>query len=162
MHVLEYYSSKQKRVTRSTLGAETRALADAVDIGKVICVAVTELKFGPLTTDQARDLELHGFTSVRLEASTDARSLFDALKSEDSRTPTEVSMVFDLSALREALTIRRIHRIWWVDTRDMLADALTKGIINRAALLEYARTGQWVLVHQALSYVAPYRQLAAE
>ena len=159
LHILEFYSSRQKRVTRSTLGAETRGLADATDIGKVITVALTEIEGQPLTTVQARDLELSGFTHVRMEAGTDARSLFDALKSEDSRTPTEVSMLYDLAALRESLVVKRIHRLWWIDTRDMVADGLTKGVIARDAMINFSMTGQWKCHHESRSYIAPFKDL---
>jgi hypothetical protein len=162
IHILEFFSGRQKRVVRSTLGAETRSLADTVDIGKVIAVAMTELTGQGLTTMEARDVELHGFHLVKMEAATDARSLFDALQSEDSRTPTEVSMLFDLAALREALVVKRIHRIWWLDTHDMLADGLTKGVINRDALIATAMSGQWIVKDNAKAYVAPHRPLCED
>ncbi len=94
-----------------------------------------------------------------MEACTDARSLFDALKSEDSRTPTEVSMLYDLAALRESLVTKRIHRLWWIDTRDMIADGLTKGVIAREPMIAFSNSGMWERKHEAISYIAPYKPL---
>ena len=160
--MLEFYSRKQKRVVRSTLGAECRALSDGVDLGKVIANALHELFSGPLTTEQARDLELQGGGVIPLEACTDARSLYDTLQAQEPKAPTEVSMVFDLMALRESLECRRLSKLWWVDTRDMLADGLTKGIINRSSLLTACTEGKWDVMHPCIWYQAVFRSLASD
>ena len=157
--MLEFYSRKQKRVVRSTLGAECRALSDGVDLGKVICSAVHELLCGPMTTVEARDTEINGGCGVPLEACTDARSLFETLQIQEPKAPTEVAMVFDLMALRESLECHRLSKLWWLDTRDMLADGLTKGIINRSALLTICQTGKWDVAHSCLEFQAVYRPL---
>ena len=48
-----------------------------------------------------------------------------------------------------------MDKFHWVDTRSMLSDGLTKGVIPRAALRKVAQTGLW-LIEQALeTFVAP-------
>ena len=44
-------------------------------------------------------------------------------------------MLYEIKALRQHLLDGRIHRLTWIDTRDMLADALTNGKVSREALL---------------------------
>ncbi len=51
--------------------------------------------------------------------------------------------------LREWLDRRLVSRIWWVDTRDMLSDALTKGAVNRDDLVRALNSALWVLRHAA-------------
>ena len=45
-HVIEHYSRKQKRVVRSTFAAELHALIDAIEHGKLIMFALTEILCG--------------------------------------------------------------------------------------------------------------------
>jgi hypothetical protein len=160
LHVLEYYARKQKRVVRSTLGAETRAMADGVDVGKVVAIALHEIHSGPLSYEDAREIELRGNQwKIPIEACIDARSLFDALKNEDTRTPTEVAMIFDLMALRESLECKRLDKLWWIDTRDMIADALTKGSIARDALMTISMESHWKLQHEPMQLSVAYKPL---
>ena len=41
--------------------------------------------------------------------------------------------------------IRRgvLTKVWWIDTKDMAADALTKGSIDREVVLLLGDTGEW-------------------
>ena len=131
-------------------------------MGKVVNLALQELICGPLTTEEARDVELHGSYCRAMEVSTDAYSLFSALKSEDYKTPTEVSMTFDLMALRESLVVGRIGRMWWINTLSMIADGLTKGSINREDLLALQHNSTWTVQGKTESYIAPRNTLAGE
>ena len=45
-----------------------------------------------------------------------------------------------------------ISASWWVDTADMAADGLNKGLVSRRALLELSATGTWVLKHAAKAF----------
>eukprot|EP00971_Amphidinium_carterae_P179368 3557918-Amphidinium_carterae.1 len=70
----------------------------------------------------------HGLAekSPGLAACTDARSVYDSITVPDFHLPTEASQGLVLLALRDEVRERKID-INWVDTRWMLADALTKG-----------------------------------
>jgi hypothetical protein len=151
LHMLEYYSRRQRRVARSTFAAETHALADALELGKLISLAITEIIAGP---SSARDLALcdeTGNWSLPLEASIDAKSVFDALSNPDTRTPTEASILVILMHIKESLMTHSLSRLWWVQTQDMLADGMNKGIIAREAIIAGA-AGQWLLRHPAISH----------
>ena len=41
-----------------------------------------------------------------------------------------------------------LRTLWWVDTRDMIADGLKKGIIARSALISAASEGYWKLNYE--------------
>ena len=62
-----------------------------------------------------------------VEAATDARSVFDSLAATDVGTLQEGSLVLHLLSLRDRLCVGTLSKAWWSDTRDMLADGLTKG-----------------------------------
>eukprot|EP00971_Amphidinium_carterae_P330164 6463041-Amphidinium_carterae.1 len=70
-HVLEYYSREQKRVTRSAFVAELHALADAIEMGRLIRSAVLEGTHGAEKALSSSSLE--GCSSLPwLEACVDA------------------------------------------------------------------------------------------
>ena len=152
LHVLEWYSRKQRRVTRSTYSAELNALADAVDFGKLMAMTLSEV-LRPFPN--ARDLtalEEQGQSLVPLEACVDARSVYDSLKMDELKAPTEVSLIMMLSALKEALLSHGLHKLWWISTQDMVADGLNKGACSREALIALGTTGQWKLMHACLEH----------
>jgi hypothetical protein len=41
----------------------------------------------------------------------------------------------------------------WIDTRDMVADALNKGCIDRGSLRRFFEKGQWELQHEVKSWI---------
>eukprot|EP00974_Lingulodinium_polyedra_P087993 8532846-Lingulodinium_polyedra.AAC.1 len=57
----------------------------------------------------------------------DAHAVFSAVSAEVIATPNERQLLYPLRGLREHLDATRVIRIHPIDTRDMLADALTKG-----------------------------------
>ena len=69
----------------------------------------------------------------------DAMSVFTAIRDENHKRPTEQQMLYEIKALRQHLLDGRIDRLTWIDTRDMLADALTKGKVPR--------DGEWSAKH---------------
>ena len=86
-----------------------------------------------------------GNVDVPVGAVIDARAVFDALNAEVVKTPAERHLLLPLLAAREMLDRRLIDRLLWVDTRAMLADGLTKGCIDRAALVSAGYAGRWLL-----------------
>ena len=68
------------------------------------------------------------------------------------KTPGEASLLGHLLWLREFLTKQIITTLIWVDTRDMIADGLTKGAIPRGLLLA-AMEGRMKLEHEYLKHL---------
>ena len=56
-----------------------------------------------------------------------------------------------LISLRDRLIQGIIRRMLWVDTRDMLADGLTKGGIDRTLLHNVSNACAFKLTHEALT-----------
>ena len=48
--------------------------------------------------------------------------------------------------MREHLEAGHLSRLWWFDTRAMLPDGLTKGSVDREALVSVCEQGVWRIV----------------
>ncbi len=68
---------------------------------------------------------------MKVVRTIDAESVFKSLTSRDLKTPTEKTLLGHVCYLRELLQLKLIDAIQWCDTRDMTADAHTKGCIDR-------------------------------
>ena len=62
------------------------------------------------------------------------------------KAPTEKSVISHVKWLRELADRGLLTGIAWVDTRDMLADGLTKGAVDRQ-MIHTAMDGHWALQH---------------
>ena len=140
---------------RSTLGAEQGAAINGCDLAVVIASAYAEVFTGPLTPSQMLHKSLSGELGVPVEFVTDAQSLYEALKNPNSRAPLEEMLVFGTNYLKDLMRRGVISKCWWVHAHDMLADALTKGIITRTAILQACEAGHWLLKQSTLSMSLP-------
>ncbi|XP_067658382.1 uncharacterized protein [Haliotis asinina] len=122
-------SKKVRRVVRSTIAAETLAMADGVDMGIFISSLYTEIKSGKATP-----------LMLPLVAITDCQSLYDNLKS--TNMPTEKRLRMEISSIKEMRDSGLIKRIQWVDTKHQLSDCLTKRGTSPARLLQVLCDGQ--------------------
>ena len=77
---------------------------------------------------------------------TDSYSIFSYLKAQHLKFPAEKGTYFHLAYLRELLEAGIVRSINWCDTRDMVADGITKGSLDRTALTDVMR-GVWKLKH---------------
>ena len=93
---------------------------------------------------------------IRMAAITDCKSLYDALKAEETQVPTESSLIMILLQLKELLRVGTMSSLVWCDTRDMVADALNKGTIARHAIMQLALLGVWELKHEFIIHTEPY------
>ena len=64
----------------------------------------------------------------------DAMSVHASVTATFIKTPAEAGILCHLLWLRELLDNDVLFAICWLDTRDMLADGLTKGAVERIAL----------------------------
>lgn len=152
MHVLEFYARKQRRVCRSTFAAELNSMADAVEVARLVNMTVACCYRPYVSPLQLQQLEDTNDMPLAIEVCTDCRSVYDALSAEDTRTPSESSLVLILHVLKELVRARIIHKLTWVHTEDMLADGLTKGGVSRKSLFEFTKTGQWLLKHASKTH----------
>ena len=150
-HVLEAYSRKQRRLTRSTLSAETQAAIDAYEQGKKVAAALhmlyAEEPEEGFTHMHMRNLLQDGPLHVPIELCTDCRSLFDMIVvGVSGKDPAEATLTFPIDALRQDSRVSRMLRaMYWIDTRDCVADGLTKGTVARAAIIDLLKHACWTL-----------------
>ena len=78
----------------------------------------------------------------------EAKSVFDAVRASDVGDPAESSLKLHVVALRDKLERGILRRFWWAGTRDMLADGLTKGGVNRDALVSASEQGICRVSHE--------------
>ena len=64
----------------------------------------------------------------------DAKAAFDAISASDACELAESSLKLHPISVRDRMTHGLTRRLYWVDARDMLADGLTKGGIDRELL----------------------------
>jgi hypothetical protein len=148
VNTLDFFARRQRRVVRSTFGAETNSLADGVEIGKMVAYTLAEILLPGATAKTLVQLDEEGNLPIKLQAITDCRSLFDALKAEETQIPTEQSLILLLLQLKESLRTTTLKSIVWCDTRDMVADGLNKGVIARRDLLNFSMTAQYTFRYE--------------
>ena len=82
-----------------------------------------------------------------IEFCVDAKAVFDAISAPDACEFAESSLKLHLISVRDRMTHGLIRRFYWVDTRDMLADGLTKGGIDRLFLHRCSNDCRYVAKH---------------
>ena len=134
-HLVDFVSKAQRHVTRSTFSSELFAATDSVDVGLLHSIMLHELKSGVVSTGLARQMiEGTAPCSVSLELVVDAKSVSSAVTAPNVKVPAEPSLLLHVAWLRSLLMNQRLRRLYWSDTRAMIADALTKGSVTRELL----------------------------
>ena len=98
------------------------------------------------------DLLEHGGLYPSLDVAVDAKAVFDAVAATDACDPQECSLKLHLISVRDRFAQGIIRRTHWVDTRDMLADGLTKGGIDGTLLHNVSNDCRFILAHNALTH----------
>ena len=117
----------------------------------VIRLAIVECLFG--TNDAKSLLREEELTAKRLplDCSVDARSVFDGVTAVVVN-PSDKALWLPTLALRQLLDRGIIRKLYWTDTRDMCADGLNKGTINRDDIRLLMSTGIWKVEHEHKSW----------
>lgn len=110
---ITWQSKRIRRVARSTLAAETLAMADAIDNGIFLAALYTELMSGKADPPQ-----------LPITCLTDCHSLCDAIKS--TKQVSEKRLRLEISNIRELIQMHQIESVKWIETKHKLADCLTK------------------------------------
>ncbi|CAE7261221.1 pol [Symbiodinium sp. KB8] len=146
LQVLEVVSKKQSRICRSTYAAELFSALDLTGLAMTINAALTEVLMGNMSPTQLVELQDRGEHALKLWLILDAKSVVSGAVSDEVKC-TDQACLLHLLKLREFLNTS-LSAIVWTDTRDMLADGLTKGVICRDALRSLAETGRWDIAHE--------------
>lgn len=119
---LQFGSYKCKPIVRSVLGGETHAFVDSFDAAYAT----------------RHDMQTMLQQNIPLSVVTDSESLFKVIV--QSSSTTEMRLMIDLQAAREAHQEHKIDDMGWIKSSGNLADGLTK--INKPDLIQQTtRTG---------------------
>ena len=134
--LLDWRSTRAKRVCRSTLAAETQAADLGLDMGLYIRQMLAELILDGYSASRDRKLPSSWLPIVLM---TDCRSLYDALTKDGAPSlPSEKRLAIDLASLADTADdyewpVKELYR--WLPTNLQLADYLTKHKPNADAEL---------------------------
>jgi hypothetical protein len=145
---LEYVCKKQNHVCRSTYAAELHSALDLCGLAFLINQTLTEVLSGVMGPAQLLEIHNSGQHSLSADLYLDAKSVFDSLVAKVPKTPADKVLLLHVLSLRQHLTAGQLRSINWIDTRDMIADALNKGSIDRGPLRALCENGLWVLLHE--------------
>ena len=129
-----------------------------MEIGKLIQLAVEEVLTGPISAQKALNMgngEIKFATN--LEAVVDAKGVFTSIENDDTKVPAESSLLSSVQAVREALVEKRLRTLYWVDTRDMVSDGLTKGSVDRAEIILLYEKNLWKSIGDKPASVSLYQ-----
>ena len=104
------------------------------------------------TPEEIIDLLEHGGLYPRLDLAVDAHAVYDIVAATDACDPLGCSLKLHLISVRDRFAQGIIRQLHWVDTRDMLADGLTNGGVDRTLLHKASNDRQVKLAHQALTH----------
>jgi len=82
-----------------------------------------------------------------MDVGCDARAVYDCVTAANMKTPDDKQLILHARAMREYLESGPVDRLYWFDTEDMLPDGLTKGSIDREALIAVCEQGEWRICH---------------
>ena len=157
VHIIDAVCKSQRHVTRSTFSSELLSACDTVDHGMLLALTMHELTAGVQSCIQSKTLREAGGWNVKLALYVDAMSVFAAVTATFLKIPAERSLLSHVQYLRELLDTKVLEALVWIDTRDMCADGLTKGSIDRE-LLHAVMGGIWTLQHEAKCWTATRKQ----
>ena len=127
--------STVRRVVRSTFGAELDGLVDSIERMLLLQCALHQTYCGTAQSPEEMVALLeHGMMYPPLDICVDARAVYDAISAAYACEPAVSSLKFHLISVGDRMTHGIIRQLCWVDTRDMLADGLTKGGVDRTLL----------------------------
>ena len=155
IHLMEWIVRRLKRVVRSTFAAELNALIDTIESLLLLQLILHQCYCG--TDEDAGQLIIKleaGKLYPPIDVFVDAKSVSDAISANEVCTPQEASLKVHLIAIRDRLQRGLLRSISWTDTRDMLADALTKGGIDRG-MIQSAMQGRLRMCHDIVPHQAP-------
>ena len=121
---ITWQSVRIRRVVRSTIAAETLAMADALDAA-ILIEAMWKEMAGPQC-------------KISIEGITDCHSLFDAVNS--SKALTDKRLRIEMAMLREMQDKDEMN-LSWTETHNQLADVLTKRGVNPLKLQKVLSAG---------------------
>jgi hypothetical protein len=122
--LLGYNSARSKRVASSTFSAETLASMLGSEEALFLQTWLHEVRNPTLSARQLSSIS--GDKLIPIDICTDCKDLYEVLVKPATPNVTNKALVLYISALRHERELRRIRSVFWIDTRDMIANAFTK------------------------------------
>lgn len=144
--VIDWHSRQHSSVVRSTYAAELLSIIEFVGQGSLIATAIDEVQRGAATARHLLEIQAESRREVEHDATVDAKAVIDGVTAEQPKTPAEKPLSLNALAMREYLESGHVDRLWWLDTLAMLADGMTKGSVDREALVNVCGQGVWQIV----------------
>ena len=146
--VIDWKSWKLIRKCRSSLSAESQAMADSVDMLNFVRLFIADC-IHPQGIDLRRPDEVLQLCPEAC-AITDCKSLYDALDKSESLGLglSEKRTSIEVTATRQQMRATGI-KTKWVNSDRQLADVLTKGTAPPASILKLQHSGRWKIVWDA-------------
>eukprot|EP00959_Pyramimonas_sp_CCMP1952_P283070 5916800-Pyramimonas_sp.AAC.1 len=134
LQVLAFLGGKQNHVCRGVWSAEIHNQCDMLDMMVIILSFFEEVRQGPQTAVRMKEIRESGEFILQSEAFTGSGSLFSYLQADHLKFPADTGTFFHLAYIRELMRTRVFKRFYWIDTRDMCVDGMTKGKLDRLPL----------------------------
>lgn len=151
---LAWKSFKLPRVCRSSLGAESQAMAGALEELLMIKTFLRMLLDKDVTLPRSQET-----LTMPCAVVTDCRALFDLLKKENIQTSNDKRVAIESLVIKDLL--KQVNgELRWVSSERQLADPMTK-IGTRQQLVEAMKSGFIQLVHDE-NFVAAKKKTAAD
>ena len=147
--LLDFKSNKSKRVATSTLHAEALASINGLESTTHLQSYFLELQKPGLSAMDLLAPETHS-ELIPIVAVTDCNDLHDSLIAPVQPTSSNKHLALYIAAIREFKATGRVQAFSWIDTRDMVANSLTKLKEDGTAELEInavLSTATWNLAH---------------
>lgn len=149
---LEHVCTKQNHVCRSTYAAELHSALDLLGLGMLINQTLTEVLTGVAGAAKLLTSFQNGDAALKMDLYIDAKSVFDSIAAAQTKTPADKIFLLHVLAIRDHLKLKQLNSISWIDTRDMIADALNKGKIDRGPLQQFYEYGIWNICHSPSTF----------
>ena len=116
-----WYSKRIRRVVKSTIAAETLAMAEAYAAGSLVSALLSEI------LGESKE-------KIPVEGITDNYSLYESAHS--TKSVSDLKLRIDIAIIREAI-IKEELVLNWVPTSSQLSDVLTKEGVDPSSLLSH-------------------------
>ena len=90
---------------------------------------------------------------MKLALYVDAMSVFAAVTATFLKIPAEKSLLSHVQYIWELLDTHVLEARLWIDTRDVIADGLTRGSVDREAIDSVLR-GSWDIAHTCKCWIS--------
>ena len=152
-NLVDFTVRRQRRVVRSTFGAELNGLVDSVEQMLMLQCTLHQIDCGTSQPPEHMiDLLECGKLYPPADFCVDARAAYDAISASDAGELAGSSLKLHLISVRDRATHGLIRKFFWVDTRDLLGDGLTKGGIDRKLLHNCRNDCKYASKHENLMH----------